>query len=380
MSPVPPQLSKTISTKLDFLGITSGSDFHLGNHRVNSAHLTRNYVKVLFPYLVKSKYFWMVGDLLDRAIVLADPQSGDVLDFIEKLLVELDKHGVTARFLRGTFTHDRIQLGHVQRMHRNFGLKNDLRVIDNIELEEMPDGLRLLYLPDDLPQENADQVLELVHTMMADRGWDYVDYALVHGCFDFVGFGERIAFRPEQFAFVRRKVLVGHIHTAQSEGNVIYHGSPERFSHGEEEAKGFLFIEDRYPKEVKATFVENTHSTWFKTFDDSRAPLDSIVSIWTERFDSAPQGCMSNFRLIHPDPATRAVVEKISRGYPNVVFSSIPPKDKNTQKAAESIVAKTYVAGKIPTQETLPEDILDFIKESGADTTLDKDKIKKYLT
>ena len=51
-------------------------------------------------------------------------------------------------------------------------------------------------------------------------------------------------FEEKKFNFVNKNILAGHIHTHSQHGKVIYVGSFERLNHGEEEDKGFLFIED----------------------------------------------------------------------------------------------------------------------------------------
>lgn len=363
--------------------ITSASDLHKGHPRINPAYLSRSYKKMLEPYLIKSDIFFVVGDYFDRAISLADPRSCDIMEFTHWLLMLLNKHNVTVRFLQGTFSHDRIQMNHIEGAHRNFGLTNDLKFVDKIDLEELPNGLKILYIPDDLPHKNSDAVMDVVWEMMNQRGWKEVDYALVHGSFDFAGFGghapPRVCFRPDQFDFVKRKVLVGHIHTPYAKGNVAYHGSPERFSQGEEEKKGFFYIEDNYPEKVKLTFVENKDATWFKTFDDTDVAVATILPLWEERFTTAPEGRHTYFRMKHPDPGIRAAVTKLSRNYENIIFTAMAVDDKTSTNPVGDLNTDKFVLDRIPTPQTLPTDIIDYLKDRGIATTLTPEKVSEYL-
>lgn len=381
------QLRGPLSMKKEWR-ITSTSDLHKGQNRVNAHQLAKSYRELFFPYIEKSDILFVVGDYFDKAITLSDPRSDEVMGFTNDLLYKLDEYNVTARFLRGTFSHDRTQLNHISSNHKTFRLKNDLKVIDEIALEELPNGMRILYIPDDLQLSygNSDAVLDYVWSLMHPKGWDYVDYALVHGSFDFAGFTEhtkpRICFRVDQFRFVRRRVLVGHIHTPYAKEHVLYHGSPDRSAHNEEEDKGFLYITDRYPESVSAEFVVNQQSTWFKTYRDGDIDVSEILKLWQVRFDQRPMDRLSFFRLIHPDPGIRFAVEKLARGCPLVVFTAISPKE---QKAIETqdvgpLGATSFTPYRVPTPETLPDDILNYLQEKGVVSTLTKEKINHYLS
>lgn len=348
------------------LRILSTSDWHLHHHRVPSAVIGERLRQVLFPLLADADLLFIEGDIFDSAIGLNDPDANDAVAFLLDLLGVCHQHQVTVRVLRGTISHDRTQPSLLPVLHGKYGFTNSLRYFDQVALEEVePWGLKLLYLPDDLPYASADDVLALVHTKLAELGWDGVDYALGHGYFQEilppgVPHPPRITYRAEQFTFVRRLVLMGHDHHHAAFANVIYNGSFERLAFGEEHPKGLVRIVD--DGTAHATFIPNPHATIFHTVDAAAHDSpDAALALLQERVAALPNNQPVHVRFVHPTPEVRAAALRFATAHwGHVRLTHRAPRNLDNPTAAGPADA-TPVSALMPlTPEALPELIAQF--------------------
>lgn len=370
----------------DVLKSLSFSDIHIGNPRVPATIICDNLRTMISPHLETTDLIFLGGDLWDRAISLSEDASHIGLDFCLWLLNEADRHHVTIRVLRGTWSHDRDQCCILKRMHTANNYKNSLEYFDKITLEYIESlNIRVLYLPDDLPYESSEDVMYRVQTMMRERGWDTVDYANVHGYFAHVvpegAHTPKITFTKEQFSFVTRAVLIGHVHTSSVSGMFFYNGSTERLSHGEEEPKGMLLVTDT-PQRVSVKFIENKHALTFKTIDLSycTAPEEATLAFIKAVEKHFPNtDSLGYVRVIHPNKEIkRALAQYTKQNLPHLTYTHLDPKDKKEEKRPEPVLHMTDITTLIsPTKDTLPEMIFDFLKGK---TSLSIEDISARLT
>ena len=111
----------------------------------------------------------------------------------------------------------------------------------------------------------------------------------------------KCTFRVSQFTpWVRRYILMGHIHLSDQTQNVIYNNSFDRLAHGEEASKGCLYIEDSGDM-AKLKIIDNPDATKFVTLDltketDPEKVGDLYLSLVKQKF----QGIPGYVRVVHP--------------------------------------------------------------------------------
>lgn len=367
------------------LRIVSISDIHLGNNKVDIGTLAYRLDKYLVPKIKDCDLLVLGGDILDMILSFDHKLMPMLLDMLLQLLREANKYNVVVRLIRGTYSHDRNQLSNLVTLHHACNLTNDFKYFDKIDVEYIPSlDVKLLYLPDDLPYGSSDAVIDVVKALLAGNNWDGVDYAVVHGNFTHV-YPENIASLPkilythEQFSFVKRYVLVGHVHTGSIYENIIYNGSFDRLRHNEEEDKGYIYIIDD-GVDAKIQFIKNEDATPFITLDLSKyEDIDEAISTFTTLFNGYDvTNRVHHIRVIHPSAEIRKAIGRVLKTYPNVVYTHKGNKNivNIPVDREEDIDIITLPA---PTKENLGIMILEHIKLKDANTTLALDALNDIL-
>lgn len=354
------------------LRILSTSDWHLGNARVSASAICDRLRTVLFPRLTTCDLLNIGGDVWHTLLTFSD-EANVIIALIIDLLRLCHTHNVVVRVLLGTFTHDRNQSSLFAIYHEKCRFTNDLRYIDQVCLEWIESlDLRILYLPDDLPYESSDACLEAVFEMMRTRGWTWVDYVFGHGYFEHmlpdIPKKPRCTFRTEQFIpFVRRYVLMGHVHLSDQTGNVIYNNSFDRIAHGEEAPKGCVEIED-YGDTAKLRIVENPDATRFITLDlsndtDKETVCQAYLDRLKERFIKGVPGYV---RVIHPSTEIRHALRQLTTSqWPELTYASEVShrqSDADTHNTSHHpFDVATYPT---PTEATLPQMVVSFLEKN----------------
>lgn len=368
------------------LRILTTSDWHLGNSRVPALLICDRLRSVLFPLLVKTDILNIGGDVWDTLLSFNNEANG-IISFVIDLLRECDRHSVVVRILLGTFTHDRDQSTIFEVYHEKCHFTNNLRYISQVSLEEIPElDIRILYLPDDLPYKSSDVCLEAVSELMSARGWVYVDYVFGHGYFQHmlpahIPRQPKCTFRIAQFkSFVRRYILMGHIHLSDFTGNVIYNNSFDRIAHGEEDPKGCVFIED-LGTSAKLRVVSNDRATKFITIDLSKhTDKETVGSIYLDKIkEHFPSGGSGYVRVIHPSAEIRQALHRLTTSeHPELLYSFKKTDDISDPFHVESLRDFGVNEYPTPTKETLPHMVLEFLDNNGG-TNLTHDKIADIL-
>ena len=319
----------TLTPRRKSLRILSTSDWHLGNSRVPTQNIIRRLQTVIFPLLSKTDILNIGGDVWDTVLTLSNETNG-IVSFIIDLLRECSTHNVTVRVLLGTYVHDRDQSTIFEICQEKCNFKNNLKYINQLCLEEIKEhDIRILYLPDDLPYESSDAVLEAVSELMSVRGWDWIDYVFGHGYFlhmipETIPRKPKCLFKISQFKnIVRRYVCMGHVHMSDFTENVFYNNSFDRIAHGEELPKGCVYLED-FGTSAKIKFIENTQATKFVTIDlSSYKDKETIGQYYLEKVEKKfSEGEAGYVRVIHPSVEIRQALHRITTNkYPNLIYS-----------------------------------------------------------
>jgi hypothetical protein len=371
------------------LRILSTSDWHLGNARVPALNICNRLREVVFPLLPQTDLLVIGGDVWDTLLTHSS-ESNTIDGFNIDLLRVCDAHAVAVRVLEGTFTHDRGQSSAFEDVyHPKCHFTNDLRYINQVCLEEITAlDLRILYLPDDLPYESADACLAAVAEMMVARGWTWVDYVFGHGYFehmlpDFIPRKPKCTFRITQFKpFVRRYVVMGHIHLSDLTDIVIYNNSFDRIAHGEEDPKGCVFIEDAGTS-AKIRIVENKAATKFITLDLSGyTDKETIGQHYLDRLKTKfPSGEAGFVRVVHPSEEVRQALKRLTAAqHPEIAYAARKSSDDATHDG-QAISRKSFDVAEYPTPTptTLPQMVMDHLEKRGI-TGLSQDRIAAILS
>lgn len=375
------------------LRLLTFSDVHLGIRKLNADVMCGNLAAFIFPLLDEVDMVCIVGDLFDTAISFHDECGPAIIAFITRFMRLCDEKNITLRVLRGTFSHDRTQPRLLEALHTKYKLHNNFGYFDKVSLEYIEQfDMRVLYIPDDAPFKTSSELMDHVHELLNTLGWDYVDYAFVHGYFDFVlpkteKMDKKMVFTEEMFSFVKRRIIVGHVHTpaVSQSGMIYYNGSTDRLAQGEEEAKGMLLTEDDGDKHITTTFLKNKKATIFKTLDYTDTSDDEVflVKQFETDLQKLPQDGRSLYvRFIHPSPFIRAAIASfVTKHYPCVIFS-----DRSRKKAAsdkddkekDTVLAQVDMLPS-PTPSDLPELVLQQLLDSGRKTYLTTDLVSEML-
>lgn len=281
--------------------LVMASDIHFGDRSMDQVEMTDAFRLTLFPLMATTDILFLNGDFFDTLVIFDNHSFDPIYNVILELIYLCEKHQVTLRVLQGTWTHDRNQCKRFGAFYKNSRSTFDFKLVETIDLEVLTirdRDIRIVYVPDDLPYKSSDDIVEVIKNKMMERGWDKVDYACMHGFFDFtfpknVSHENRIVFREEQFDFVTKLVDVGHVHQHRTGplGKAISNGSFDRLVFGDEDPKGCLQVLD-YPNHYTAHFVENKHSAIFDTIifgsedgtEEIRQKIDNhLASLRTDR-------------------------------------------------------------------------------------------------
>lgn len=255
-------------------GLAAG-DIHWGHN--DPEMLYRELKQGLYAYIEKNRhidYVFIQGDYFHKKLSATDIAYKLGMKFFYELLTLCSKYKIKLRALRGTITHDYVQLDvfkAFEATHPNF------RLINSVEVEELFPDVYVLYLPEEYPENQEEYYREFLE-LEDDQAYDLISG---HGTFKFQAFSNQVieSERPHRSAPVFDEKLMsdiaigpvtfGHIHIAcDYREKIYYHGSYSRDAMGEEAKKGFLHVTyDTEDGEYDVQFVENTLAPIYLTVD-----------------------------------------------------------------------------------------------------------------
>lgn len=282
----------------DVLHFAVISDIHLGHQETPTEKIIQSLVAT-FPNDASTAsldLIFITGDLFDKLLLLPEDRVLMIESWAIALLKLCKRHNIALRVLEGTPSHDYKQ----SRMFVNFNdsaeIGADLKYVDRISIETIDRfGVNILYVPDEMG--TGDQVWEKVQEQLKLNGVNAVDFAMMHGCFEFqlpaVAMSESTHRQARYESIVRRAIIIGHDHTPKHSGKIWVPGSLERLKHGEEEAKGHLRVH-AHPKRTDVSVIRNVKAKVYKTVQLHGKTLTEIYAI-LDGFKDYPAG--SAFRL-----------------------------------------------------------------------------------
>jgi DNA repair exonuclease SbcCD nuclease subunit len=253
------------------------SDIHFGATK-NPKKLYKELTNCLYPFIEEYKPNLLVisGDLFDRKLSLNEAASRYVLNFIEDLR-RLSNGGINfkIRIIKGTITHDYDQLENFKNLEVDSAYC-DFRVITKSEVEEVFPQFYVWFIPEEYPEDYKEFYKGFTEQISDDIKYDMI---FGHGTFDFAAFQNQIqeserhlknapVFSFKEFSkYCHGPIIFGHIHNSMAyKDKCYYSGSFSRFSHGEENPKGFIYCEyDTETTQSDVSFVENEFAPKYVT-------------------------------------------------------------------------------------------------------------------
>ena len=241
------------------------SDIHLGHARTPTKHIILNFNTYILNDENKDiDVLFISGDLFDRGIDFDSEEARDIIIFIQGLLEYCYVNDIELRVLLGTPSHDLNTPSIIPRMNNNRKQPCKLKYFEVLDIEYLERIQKyVLYIPDEWTNSHED-LEQQIQEKLLQHNISKVDIGILHGQFkyqlpipDYKGF----YFHEEYFLnLVKGYIHVGHYHTYTYLDRIIANGSLDRLRHNEEEAKGYVIVNnDSY------RFVENDNAYIYKT-------------------------------------------------------------------------------------------------------------------
>lgn len=347
------------------------SDIHLGHSNTPTAHIVKNIQKLLNDrtLLSRLKIIWLSGDVFDHGLDLNDPSVYVIRWWIVELLRVAKQYDILVEVLYGTPSHDKRQSQLFVHLNELCEIGAKVRYVSELSIvyiEEL--DINVLYVPDRARSSNS-LVWRDVKRLLTDRRLDKVDFAIMHGFFDFQVPPIARATTDHHIAddycdIVKYLIFIGHHHTHNSYRIINVPGSTDRLRHGEEEPKGILhFRVTEQHQEVK--FIENVGAMKYCTFEMENETAEEAYQIIKAKVGDDKHAFI-RIRAPRESPAFH-MGKELENVFPTYRITFDEPKnaDKNKVGAIQSVIETATKMNRVSlTKGNLRDELLDRIKES----------------
>ena len=327
------------------LRMATVSDIHLGHRNNPTRRILDNLNNKVNngPFLSSIDILFLAGDIFDHLLTMDSDDAAQIDLWIAKLLRNCIKYNVVVRILEGTPSHDRKQSisfpKHDEMLQKAKVGEVKMKYVDTLSIEYIEEfDIHVLYVPDEWKPSTQD-TLDEVRALMAEMGLEQVDFAIMHGLFEYQLMADIPHIpRHDSIAYhglVKYLTFIGHIHTFSRNDRIIAQGSFDRLSHGEEEAKGFVRAVVQVNGDFELQFIENEDALKFITVvcthdevADSLIEIDRVVK-------RLPEGSFVRVQARWDNPILTNM-NVIKERYPQFWWSSIG-KDKE-EKTSQVIL------------------------------------------
>lgn len=275
------------------------ADIHIGAMSYDDTKEMLNYFKATMKEYTKKELLDFIivgGDFFDKQIYGNDPY----ITIAFKMMLCILHSAKVVRVINGTSSHDANQYQLFSTLTQELSsvldmVTYDFKVIQTVSEEELFDGVKVLYLPEEYIFDQKEYYKEFFEK----KG--YYDYVFGHGIIQEAMTyvkrskekkGEALKRKPAIFNsaelsyICKGKIYFGHYHIYTNiKDKVFYSGSYARWIFGEEEEKGFFYLTcDPKKEEYKETFIINDKALRYVTmsygYQDS--VFDSLEGMKTE--------------------------------------------------------------------------------------------------
>ena len=268
------------------------ADIHFGAVKSNFLYdqLKEYFLKVIEDNPVDMIVFG--GDMFHNIITMNYSTSHIVLMFMENVIDICKRKGIKyVRIIQGTVSHDNNQLHNFHMFEDRSDI--DFKIILTAASEELPNGLRILYIPEEYMKNPA-----IYYGKFLDDVKEKYDFIFGHGMVEEVAFVAKsqesentmskapIFNSKKLFDVCRGPIFFGHIHqNTVVKKRLFYPGSFTRWRHREEEDKGwYLCAYNMTDGSFVNKFIENPMAPIYTTVsveinEENAKNPESIVSV-----------------------------------------------------------------------------------------------------
>ena len=310
------------------LKIASVSDIHLGHRTNKTTDIVKN-LRTAFPDNLETgelDIIFIAGDVFDGLLTLDDnPYIADIDLWIGNLLSICSKRNIILRVLKGTPSHDWDQSKRFEIIKQVCKYECDLKYVDNLHIEFIEAlGINVLYIPDEL-ESTSEKTLNRVKDMIKSKGLETVDYAIMHGQFEFQ-LPEFVKAQKhdssEYLNLVSGLIFIGHVHKSSQFKRIIAQGSFDRLSHGEEEPKGHMRAIRKKDGTHEITFIENKNAKKYITVSCLDNSLEDSLTIIEKNVIDLPNDSCVRVELTPENPLS-GNMDVLIRLYPTFNWTKI---------------------------------------------------------
>lgn len=350
------------------LNIIELSDVHLGHRTTETESIVDNLMMLLpdVPSMSDVDMIIIAGDLFDRLLNLSQLEVFIIHEWIYSLLRLCKVHDIVLRVLEGTPSHDNKQNKLIPEINTSSNLEVDVQYFATLAIEYIERfDINVLYIPDEYHAE-ASQTLAEVRLLIAEHNLTQVDFAVMHGQFDYqvpTPLLNRIPHHDSEayLALVKYNIFIGHIHQHSQYKRILVAGSTSRLQHGEEEDKGIIKVTVYNNGDFNATFVVNKGAKIYKTIDVATQEITKAMDYVKSVVMTVPDGSYIRIRANQDDIIVNSLRE-LRMSYPQVNWSV------QTDKAVSSKIALV----------NRPEVTMDNLHSNTIPTLLENRVAKKY--
>lgn len=325
-------MTTTISKPSKLLGrllrILVISDIHLGHPNTPTLEMIAN-LKAAIPDNAETAEIDMIvlaGDVFDSLLSLSGDDIWEIKIWVNHLLRLCKKHDIVLRVLEGTPSHDWKQSQLFPFINKIAKIGTDLKYVKDLSIEYIERfGITVLYVPDEWAA-TTDHTLSQVHDLLRENNLTQVDYAFMHGSFDFQipkGLNLPHHCSAAYLMIVKEHIFIGHEHTFSQFQHITAQGSFDRTAHGQEEPKGHVRF-TRFPNGEKSlVFVETENAKKYVTVRCLGMNLDQTLEEVGRRVSKLPPGSFVRVESETSNPVF-ANMMMLSRHWPTFHWTKLP--------------------------------------------------------
>lgn len=361
--------------------IASISDVHLGNPRNEAQYIIDNLYRA-FPRNAETAsldVLVIAGDFYDRLLTLPQQESHQIDQAIVYLLRLCKDYDIDLWIVRGTNSHDRDQTLRFVLLNEMYKIGANLVYRDYLDIVWMPKfGINVLFVPDEWNGNDPDKTLEQVYQEMKIRDISKVDFAVMHGQFEYQL--PPVVKAPKHnskayLSIVKYLIFIGHVHIFTTNERIIAQGSFDRISHNEEGPKGHVRAIVRSEDDYEIEFVENIGARIFKTVNCYDHDLKTCEELILEAAGQVPEFSFLRVRANAGNPILQAE-KHYTDLCPLLNWTFEPNKDseKAIQKQIELQRAEIYIPVMIN-----PDNIVELVEDRLSAKATSQDVFKRAM-
>lgn len=302
------------------LKIACVSDIHIG-HRKNPAREIVANLYQAFPDNAETAeldILCLAGDVFDDLLTAPNEAFDESDPWLAYLLRLCAKHDIWLLVLEGTPGHDWKQMERILTLERMLQTGAKIKYVKTLSIEYFDDlGIHALFVPDEW-NPTAEKTLEEVDELLRAKGIEQVDYAFMHGQFEYqlppVVKAQKHS-SQEYLKRVKHLIFIGHVHTHSRYDRIIAQGSFDRLAQNEEGPKGHVRATCWDTGDYDVQFVENTNAKRFLTVHCLGLSLEEILAHVDREAANLPEG--SHVRVLaDADNPILTNMEVLIRRYP----------------------------------------------------------------